>query len=125
LALPLGKWYTQMQPQGWYYHPDTNSLWLRTPTQWLQHGGIPQQMQQHNLHDHGKVTHPPPMNELNKATTATCGQKILLTDFETCKKVDCNQDFCQTMLTTDFSTQWGLTLQLIRAQRALQGTIVG
>jgi len=35
LALSLGMWYAQMQPNSWYYHPDTNSLWLRTLTQWL------------------------------------------------------------------------------------------
>jgi len=42
LALPLGKWYAQTWPWGWYYHTDTNSLWLKTPTQWIQHRGIPQ-----------------------------------------------------------------------------------
>jgi len=26
LALPLSKWHIQMTPQGWYYHPSTNSL---------------------------------------------------------------------------------------------------
>jgi len=27
LAIPLGKWQEQSQPQGWYYHTATNSLW--------------------------------------------------------------------------------------------------
>jgi len=43
LALPLGPWLAQINPQGWFYHPGTNSLWEARNAQWIRHGGIPQQ----------------------------------------------------------------------------------
>jgi len=64
------------------------------------------------------------MNELKKATTVICGQRVILTGFNVCKTVDCNQDFCQTMLATVFSKQWGLTFQLVGAQRELHSTLL-
>jgi len=64
------------------------------------------------------------MQELHKATTVTHGQKILLTGLDICKQVDHNWDFCQTMLTMDFSIQWGSTLQLVGAQRTLQDALL-
>jgi len=112
-----------MQPRGWYYHTNTNSLWLKTPTQWIRLRGIPQHTRQHSFHGHGEVAHPAPMNEVRKATTATCGQKVILTGFDVCKTVDCNQDFCQAMLAMVFSIQWGLTIQLVGVQRDLHDAL--
>jgi len=78
-----------------------------------------------SFHDHREEAHPaPPMLGLHKATTVIHGQKILLTGYDSCEQVDCNQDFCQVMLTTDFSTQWGLTLKLVGMQSTLQDALL-
>jgi len=123
LALPLGKWYAQTQPWGWYYHTDTNYLWLETPTQWIHHGGIPQCTWQHSFYGQGKVAHPPSLKDLKKATMAICGQKVILTGYDACNQADCKQDFCQTMLAMVFFRQWGLSLYLAGVQRELQDAL--
>jgi len=81
-------------------------------------------MQQCSFHDHGEEAHPPPLPELHKATTVIHGQKIILMGFAICKQGDQNQDFCQMLLTMEFSIQWGLSLKLVGAQNTLQDTLL-
>jgi len=65
----------------------------------------------------------PSLKDLKRATTATCGQKIILTRYEACKLAEGNQDFCQMMLAMVFSRQWGLHLHLAGAQQELQDAL--
>jgi len=73
LALPLGRWYVQQHPTGWFYHALTQSLWRVTSSQWARHGGIPQCTRQHHFHSHSESFEPPPMLELYKATVTMVG----------------------------------------------------
>jgi len=59
LALPLGQWSVQTSPQGWYYHPSTNSLWEVGDSKWIRHGGIPQRTRQRLFHQKGEHMTPP------------------------------------------------------------------
>jgi len=68
LAIPLGWWFAQTQPNGWYFQPSTISLWEAQGTQWLWHGSIPHQTRQISFHIKGAVMIPPSLSTLEKAT---------------------------------------------------------
>jgi len=123
LALPLGQWYAQHQPRGWFYHPTTNSLWEATSTQWIQHGGIPQRTRQCWFHGTGCSEYLPPLLELHKASIARHGQKLCLTRYDACEEALTNQDFCQWLRSVEFSLQWGLSVQQTGGQQTLLQTL--
>jgi len=85
LALPLGRWQEQLQPNGWYYHPITNSVWEVCSTQWVCHGGLAQCTRQRWFHINRTNEPPPPMSEVQKATVACHGQKLCLTGYDECE----------------------------------------
>jgi len=119
LALPLGNWFAENNPAGWYYHPETNALWSCGQSQWTRYGGIPQRTRQRSFHGQGELSPPPKLAELHKATTSRRGSTILLTGSAKCAQSNTNQDFCQAMRATEFSQQWGLTLNLTGSQTGL------
>jgi len=109
LAIPLGKWYAPTQPNRWYYHPQTMSLWEATAWTWIQHGGIPQWTWQIGFHGTGE----PHVNELEKATIVWHGTKIILTGQGLCNPITQGIDPCQQMWMTDLARQWELELHLM------------
>jgi len=117
LAIPLGRWFVQSQPSGWYYfHPPTSSLWEVQGTQWIQHGGIPHHTRQISFHAEGKSTTPPPLSTLAKATITKTGQKLLLTGFKECDQSPTGVDPCHQLCSAPFLRQWQLQVQLEGSQ---------
>jgi len=47
------------------------------------------------------------------------GQKLCLTGYDACDVVPTNQDFCQQLRSTEFSRQWGLSVQQSGGQKTL------
>ena len=123
LALPLGKWYAQSHPGGWYYHPATNSIWHYESSQWTRHGNIPKRTRQRNFHGQGEVDQPPNLNELCRATVLRRGTSILLTGSAACEPINQNYDFCQALRSSEFSLQWGLSIQLVGAQATVRSAL--
>jgi len=119
LALPLGPWLPQTNPNGWFYHPETNSLWEARDAQWTRHGGIPQRTRQQSFHSVGEHMVPPPLSELEKASVSHLGQKVILTGSSACLRADRNQDFCQKQWDMEFSQQWDMSVCLMGSQSVL------
>jgi len=63
------------------------------------------------------------MAELHKAMVSCHGSTILLTGSEACEQANTNYDFCQAMRSNKCFKQWGLSLQLVGAQSALQAAL--
>jgi len=112
LAIPLIKWFAQQNPSGRFYHQQTNSLWVAKAMQWTQYGGILCHTHQLSFHSHGKVDRPPPLQELEKATTAQCGQKLILKRCCACEQSPQGVDPCQQMWESPISWQWELDIFL-------------
>jgi len=123
LALSLGWWFAQIHPSGWYYHQQTNSLWEVGETMWICHGGIPRHTWQCSFHGLGEVEQPLPLRELTKATIACCGQKLILTGFNTCEQVPIGVDLCQQLCGAVFARQWNLVVHLEGIQWEFQETL--
>ncbi len=118
LAIPLGRWFVQTHPNGWYYHSPTNSLWNVQANQWTRHGGIPRRTRQLSFHGTGETTAPPPLWSLEKATIARLGQRLLLTGYQSCEQAQAGIDQCQQLRENTFSRQWNLKVWLEGSQRA-------
>jgi len=120
LPWPLGKWLATSNPSGWYYHSATNSLWESKGPHWHQHGGTPQQTNQHNFHTASQADQLPPFAKLEKATIIWHGSQILLTGSGPCVQPEQGIDPCHQMWMSLFSQQWELDLQLKGSQWQMQ-----
>jgi len=117
LAIPLGRWFAQPLPSGWYFQTSTVSLWEVQGTQWLCHGSIPNQTRQICFHTKGEPMIPPPIHNLAKATITKTGQKFLLTGYKECDRSPLGVDPCHQLRSSNFSQQWKLRVQLEGSQR--------
>ncbi len=123
LSTPLGKWIAQCSSEGWYLHQVTNSLWEAQQSQWVHHGSILQCTCQVWFHSQGNITQPPPLHQLEKATTICNGQTITLMGSAVCKYPTQGVDPCHKLCTAEFSMQWVLKISLQGSQGELQVAI--
>jgi len=107
----------------WFYHRQTNSLWHHEATLWQRHGGIPQHTQQQGFHCTGQEDTPPPMTELEKATTTFIGQKLVLTSSSPCEMPSNGINLCHWTWINKFSIQWKLKLSLGGSQWAMMSAL--
>jgi len=117
LAIPLGRWFAQLMPSGWYFQPSTTSIWEVQGTQWLRHGSMPHRTRQSWFHADGELSSPPPINSLAKATITKIGQKLVLTGYKECESPPLGVDPCHQLRRLNFSQQWNLNVQLEGSQR--------
>ncbi len=65
------------------------------------------------------------MSEIKKATVARHGQKWCLTGYNECEAINTNMDWCQKLRSSEFTLQWGLTINQTGSQSALTNTFSG
>jgi len=125
LALPLRKWQAQLQPNRWYYHPTTNLLWEVALTLWTCHGSLAQRTRKKMFQILGTTETPPPLREIKKATVVRQGQKWCLMGYDECEAINTNMDWCQKLRSSEFTLQWGLTINQTGSQSALTNAFSG